>query len=92
MGGRRDGHHSPQKNNSVQDSLGNEENGYPVPDINKTMINVTKEPSETQIKMLKEEILEDNTEKFMENILDMVNQNVQNALKKFQDTKKKKRR
>jgi hypothetical protein len=28
----------------------------------------------------------------MENILDMVNQNVQNALKKFQDTKKKKRR
>jgi hypothetical protein len=35
----------------------NEENGYPVPDPNKTMINVTKEPSDTQEKTLKEEIL-----------------------------------
>jgi hypothetical protein len=26
--------------------VGNEENGYPVPDLNKTMINVTKEPSD----------------------------------------------
>jgi hypothetical protein len=47
------------------------------------MINVTKEPSDTYIKTLKEEILEDITEKFM------VNQNVQDALKKFQDTKNK---
>jgi hypothetical protein len=30
--------------------VGNEENGYPVPDPNKTMINVTKEPSDTQKK------------------------------------------
>jgi hypothetical protein len=31
---RRDGNHSPQKkkNNSIQDSKGNEENGYQVPD------------------------------------------------------------
>jgi hypothetical protein len=29
------------------------------------------------------------SEKFMEKILDMVNQNVQDALKKFQDTKNK---
>jgi hypothetical protein len=29
------------------------------------------------------------TEKFMEEILDVVNQNVQDALKKFQDTKNK---
>jgi hypothetical protein len=39
---------------------------------------------------LKEEILEEITKKFMENILDMVNQNVQDAFKKFkkfQDTK-----
>jgi hypothetical protein len=43
MGRRRDGN-SPQKN-STQDSVRNEENGYPVPDPNKTMINVTKEPS-----------------------------------------------
>jgi hypothetical protein len=25
----RDGNHSPQKNNSIQNSVGNEENGYP---------------------------------------------------------------
>jgi hypothetical protein len=29
------------KNNSIQDSVGNEKNGYPVPDLNKTMTNVT---------------------------------------------------
>jgi hypothetical protein len=38
---------------------------------------------------LKEEILQVITENFMEMILDMVNQNVQNALNKFQDTKNK---
>jgi type I site-specific restriction endonuclease len=65
------------------------ENGYPVPDLNKTLINVTKKPSDTHIKTLQEEILEDITEKFMEKILDMVNQNVQDALKKFQNTKNK---
>jgi cell division ATPase FtsA len=69
--------------------VGNEENGYPVPDHNKIIVNVTKEPSDTPIKTLKEEILEDITKKFMEEILDMVNQNVQDALKKFQDTKNK---
>jgi hypothetical protein len=42
---RRDGNHSPQKNNFIQDSEGNEENGYPVPDPNETKINNTKEPS-----------------------------------------------
>jgi hypothetical protein len=48
MGRRKsDGKHSPQKNNQRQDSEGNEKNGYPVPDPNKTMINVTKEPSDT---------------------------------------------
>jgi hypothetical protein len=35
------------KNNSIQNSVGNEENGYPVPDLNKTVINVTKEGSDT---------------------------------------------
>jgi hypothetical protein len=35
------------KNNSIQDSVGNEENGYTVPDLNKTMINVTNEPNDT---------------------------------------------
>jgi hypothetical protein len=32
------------KKKSMQDSVGNEENGYPVSDSNKTIINVTKEP------------------------------------------------
>jgi predicted house-cleaning noncanonical NTP pyrophosphatase (MazG superfamily) len=86
---RRDGNHSPQKNNSIQDSKGNELNGYPVPDLNKTMINITKEPSDTHIKTLKEEIVEDITNKFMEKIPDMTNQNVLDALKKFQGTKNK---
>jgi hypothetical protein len=47
------------------------------------MINVPKEPSDTHIKALKEEILEDIAKKFMEKILDMVNRNVQDALKEF---------
>jgi hypothetical protein len=53
------------------------------------MINVTKELTDTHMKTLKEEILKDITEKFIGKILDMVNQNVQDAFKKFQDTKKK---
>jgi hypothetical protein len=39
----------------------NEENGYSVPDLNKTMVNVTKEPSENHIKTLREEILDNIT-------------------------------
>jgi hypothetical protein len=62
---RKDGNHAPQKNNLIQDSVGNEENGYPVPDPNKTVINVTKELSDTYIKTLKKEIPEDITDKFM---------------------------
>jgi hypothetical protein len=73
---RRDGNHCPQKNNSIQYAVGNEENGYLVHELNKTMINVTSEPNHTHIKTLKEEILEDITEKFIEKILDIVNQNV----------------
>jgi hypothetical protein len=85
---RKNRNHSTQKkNNSIHDLVRNEENGYPVPDLNKTMINVTEEPSDTHIKALKEEILEDITEKFMEKILGMVNQNIQDVLKKFQGTK-----
>jgi hypothetical protein len=34
-----------KQNNSIQDSVGSEENGYPVPDPQKIMINVTKDPS-----------------------------------------------
>jgi hypothetical protein len=35
----------PKKNNLMQDSKRNEENGYPVPDTNKTKKNDTKEPN-----------------------------------------------
>jgi hypothetical protein len=40
---RRDGNHTPQKNKSIQDTVGNEENVHPLSDLNKTMINITKE-------------------------------------------------
>jgi hypothetical protein len=78
-----------KKNNLIQDSEWNEENGYSVSDPNKTRINDTKEPSNAHKNTLKEEIFQEITENFMEKMLDMVNQNVQNALKKFQDTKNK---
>jgi hypothetical protein len=42
----KDGNHSPPKNKWVQDSEGNEANGYPDPDSNKTKINYTKEHNE----------------------------------------------
>jgi hypothetical protein len=75
---KRDGNYSPQKNNLIQDSEENEENGYPIPDSNKTKTNDTKEPSDAHKNTLKDEILQVITEK-----------NVQDALKKFQDTKNK---
>jgi hypothetical protein len=34
----------------VEDLVGNEENGYPVPDPNKTMVNISKEHSTTNKK------------------------------------------
>jgi hypothetical protein len=79
---------SPQ-NDLMQDSEGNEENGYPVPDYNKTKINDTKEPNNVHKNILKEQILQVITENFIEMILDMVNQKVREVLKKFQDTKNK---
>jgi hypothetical protein len=87
---KRDRNHFPHpKNNLIQGLKGNEENGCPVPDSNKTNINDTKEPSDAHKNTLQEEILQVSTEHFMEMILDAVNQNVQDALKKFQDTKNK---
>jgi polyhydroxyalkanoate synthesis regulator phasin len=79
----------PSKIQFNQDSVRNVENGYPVTDLNKIMISVTKDPSETHIKILKEEILEDIIKKFMDKILDIINQNVQDLHKKFKDTKNK---
>jgi cellobiose-specific phosphotransferase system component IIA len=48
-------------------------------------INYDKEPNEAHKNNLKEEILQVSNENFIEMILDMVNQNVQKTLKKFQD-------
>jgi hypothetical protein len=45
------------KNNLIQDSEGNEENGYPVSDSNKTNINGTKALNNVLKNNLKEEIL-----------------------------------
>jgi hypothetical protein len=73
----------------VQDSEGNEENGYPDSDSNKTKINYTKEPNEAHKNTLRKEILQIINENFIEMLLEMVNQNVQEALKKFQDNKVK---
>jgi hypothetical protein len=39
-----DGNHSPPQNKLVQDSEGNEENRYPVPNSSKTKINYPKDP------------------------------------------------
>jgi hypothetical protein len=75
------------KNKLVQDSEGNEENGYPDPDSSKTKINYTKEPNEAHKNTLKEEILQVINENFIEMLLDMVKQNIQEALKKLQDNK-----
>jgi molecular chaperone DnaK (HSP70) len=86
---KRDGKHSPPKNNLIQDSEGNEGNGYAVPDSNKTKISYSKEPNEAHKNNLKKEILQVIIENFMEILLDMVKKNVQEALKKFQDTKNK---
>jgi methionyl-tRNA synthetase len=54
-------------------------------------MNEAKEPNDahTHKNNLREEILQVITENFVEMLLDMVNQNIQEALKKFQDTKNK---
>jgi uncharacterized membrane protein YcgQ (UPF0703/DUF1980 family) len=84
---KKDGNHFPPNNNLVQEPEGNEENRCPDPDSNKTKINYDKEPKEAHKNILKEEILQVIDENFIEMILDMVNQNVQETLKKFQDNK-----
>jgi hypothetical protein len=63
---KRGGDHSSQKNNLTQDSERSEENGYPVPDPNKTKINSTEETINAHKNTLKEEIMELITENFME--------------------------
>jgi chromosome segregation ATPase len=50
-------------------------------------INYAKETNESQKNNLKEELLQVLNENFIEMILDMVNQNIQETLKKFQEDK-----
>jgi hypothetical protein len=58
-GRQREGNHTLQKKkNSIEDSVGNEENGYPVPDPNKKTLNVTKEPSNITKKKKKKKKLQ----------------------------------
>jgi hypothetical protein len=80
---------SPCQNNLIQDSEGNAENRYPILDSNKTKIDDAKEPNNVHKNLIKEEVLQVITENFMEMLLDMVNQDIEEALKKFQNTKSK---
>jgi uncharacterized protein YecA (UPF0149 family) len=84
---RKEGNHISPNNKSVQEPEGNEENRYPDTDSNNTKINYAKEPNEVHKNPEKEEILQVINENFIEMILDMVNQNAQEKLKKFQDNK-----
>jgi hypothetical protein len=84
---KKEGNHFPLNNKLVQEPEGNEENRCPHQDSNKTKINYAKEPNESHKNILKEEILQIMKENFIEMILDMVNQNVQETLKKFQQQK-----
>jgi hypothetical protein len=84
---KRDGSHSPPKNKIAQDLEQNEENGYP--DSKKPKIKYIKEANEGHKNNLKEEILQVINENFIEMKVDMVNQSIQEALKKFQDNKTK---
>jgi hypothetical protein len=76
------------QNNLILDPEGNEENRYLVPDSNKTKLNDAKKHNKAHKNTLKE-ILQVITENFMNMLLDMVNLNVKEELKKFQDTKNK---
>jgi hypothetical protein len=84
---KKDGNNFPPNNKLIQEPEGNEENRYTDADSNKTKINFEKEPKEVHKNMLKEEILQVINENFIKMILDMVNQKIQETLKKFQDSK-----
>jgi paraquat-inducible protein B len=85
----KDGNHFPPNNKLVQKPEGNEENRFSNPDSNRTKKNYAKEPNEAHKNFPNEEILQVINENFIEMILDMVKQDVQETLKKFQDNKNK---
>jgi hypothetical protein len=84
---KKQGNQFPHSKTLVHEPEGNEENGYSDPHSNKMKINYAKEPNEAHKNNLKEHILQVLNENFIEMILDIDNQNVQETLKKFQDKK-----
>jgi hypothetical protein len=86
-GQKEQGGHFPNSKGLVREPEGNEENRNSDPDSNEMKINYAKEPNEAHKNNLGEEILQVLNGNFIEIILDRVNQNVQETLKKFQDNK-----
>jgi hypothetical protein len=84
---KKQGNQFPHNKKLVQEPDGNEEKRYSDPDSNKMKINYAKGPNEAHKNNLKEDLLQVLNENFIELILDMVNQNEQEILKKFQDNK-----
>jgi hypothetical protein len=83
---KKQGNQFPHSKKLLQEPEGNEENSYSYPDSNKMKINYAEEPNEAHKNNLKE-ILQVLNENFIQMILDRVNQNVKETLKKFQDNK-----
>jgi hypothetical protein len=73
----------PHSKKLLQEQEGNEENRYSDPDSNKMKKNYFKEPNEAHKNNLKEDTLQILNENFIEMTLDIVNQNVQDTLKKL---------
>jgi hypothetical protein len=49
---RRERNYTSQRNNSTEGLVGNEQNGHPVPDPQKTVINFSNDPSDAHKKIL----------------------------------------
>jgi hypothetical protein len=77
----------PTKNKLVQDSEGNEENGYPDPDSNITKIKYTKEPNEAHKNTQKEEILQVINKNFIEMLLDISTKMCRRHSRNYKTTK-----
>jgi hypothetical protein len=84
---KKQGNQFPHSKKLVQELERNEENRYLDPESNKIKINDAKEPNEAHKNNLKEDILQVLDENFIEMIQDVVKQNVQETLKKFQQQK-----
>jgi hypothetical protein len=84
---KKDRNHFPPIINWYRNQRKMKKNGSPDPECNETKINYDKESNEAHRNTLQEEIWQVINENFIEMIPDMVNQNVQETLKKYQDNK-----